>query len=59
MNFAKVMFYTICGSLLVLFYRDGHQVLMNWTFVIWIFAAAWDLAKTLTPYKKASSRWHD
>lgn len=59
MQFLKAAFYTTCGCLLVLFYREGHQVLMNWTLMVWLPFMAWDLVQTLTPYKKSVSRWHD
>lgn len=59
MSFLKASFYTLCGCLMVLFHREGHEVLMSWTFIVWIFPLAWDLAKAMTPYhstKKGTSR---
>lgn len=51
MGLLKGAFFTACGALLVLFYREGHPILMNWTFVIWTLTIAWEFAKALTPYE--------
>lgn len=51
MNLLKSIFYTTCGCLFVYFYREGMQVAMNWTFLIWLPVVAWELANWLTPFK--------
>lgn len=59
MNLLKSIFYTTCGCLFVYFYREGMQVAMNWTFLIWVPVMAWEFANWLTPYKdtkKGTSR---
>lgn len=51
MKFIKAMLYTVAGALMVLFYREGMDVAMNWVFVLWLPFAAHDLAMTITPYQ--------
>lgn len=54
MKLIKGAFYTVCGCLLTLFYREEMEVAMNWTFLIWLIVFAYDLSFTITPYKKAT-----
>lgn len=56
MNLLKSIFYTTCGCLFVYFYKEGMQVAMNWTFVIWVPVMAWDFANWLTPYQKTQKK---
>ncbi|MEY8441844.1 hypothetical protein AALA17_04190 [Lactobacillaceae bacterium 24-114] len=51
MKFLKTLFYAAAGALMVLFYREGMEVAMNWVFVIWLPFAAHALAMTITPYQ--------
>lgn len=57
MKFIKALFYTGIGSLMTIFYREGMEVAMSWTFMIWLPFIAHDLAETITPYptKKSDS----
>lgn len=62
MNLLKSIFQFTCGCLLVYFYREGMHIAMNWVFLIWVPAIAWDFAMWATPYqrnKKSASRRHD
>jgi hypothetical protein len=56
MKFVKALFYTAVGSLMTIFYREGMEVAMSWTFMIWLPFIAHDLAEAITPYstKKAT-----
>lgn len=56
MQFLKGIFYVSCGCLMTIFYREGMEVAMSWTFMIWLPFIAHDLAETITPYptKKAT-----
>ncbi|MCZ3746530.1 hypothetical protein L2520_03715 [Limosilactobacillus vaginalis] len=54
MKLLKGAFYTTCGCLMTLFYREGMEVAMNWTFIIWLVVFAYGLSYTITPYKKAT-----
>lgn len=56
MRFLKGIFYVGCGCLMTIFYREGMEVAMSWTFMIWLPFIAHDLAETITPYptKKAT-----
>lgn len=59
MGLIKALFYTACGSLLVLFWREGQQTLMTLTAIAWLPALAWDLALALTPYQKNARHGND
>lgn len=56
MQFIKGLFYAGCGCLMTIFYREGMEVAMSWTFMIWLPFLAHDLAEAITPYptKKAT-----
>ena len=56
MQFLKGLFYAGCGCLMTIFYREGMEVAMSRTFMIWLPFIAHDLAETITPYptKKAT-----
>lgn len=56
MKFIKALFYTGIGSLMTIFCREGMEVAMSWTFMIWLPFIAHDLAEAITPYptKKAT-----
>ena len=41
MKLLKGAFYTTCGCLMTLFYREGMEVAMNWTFIIWLVAVSY------------------
>lgn len=56
MDFLKGIFYLACGCLMAIFYYEGHPILMNWMFVVWLPFLAWDLAKAITPYQKAQKK---
>ena len=49
MQFLKGIFYVGCGCLMTIFYREGMEVAMSWTFMIWLPFIAHDLAETITP----------
>lgn len=51
MNLLRDMFHLTAGVLLTIFYREGMQVAMNWTFVIWTIVAAYDLTMWLSDGK--------
>ncbi len=50
MQFIKGLFYAGCGCLMTIFYREGMEIAMSWTFVIWLPFIAHDLAEAITPY---------
>lgn len=50
MKFVKALFYTAVGSLMTVFYREGMEVAMSWTFMIWLPFIAHDLAEAITPF---------
>lgn len=56
MQFIKGLFYAGCGCLMTIFYREGMEIAMSWTFMIWLPFIAHDLAEAITPYqiKKAT-----
>lgn len=56
MKFIKALFYTGIGSLMTIFYREGMEVAMSWTFMIWLPFIAHDFAEAITPFptKKAT-----
>lgn len=56
MDLVKMAFYTACGCLMAICYYTGHQILLNWIFIIWLPFATWDLVKTITPYQKAQKK---
>lgn len=49
MQFIKGLFYAGCGCLMTIFYREGMEVAMSWTFMIWLPFIAHDLAEAITP----------
>lgn len=57
MKFVKALFYTAVGSLMTIFYREGMEVAMSWTFMLWLPFIAHDLAEAITPHptKKSDS----
>ena len=55
MKFVKALFYTAVGSLMTIFYREGMEVAMSWTFMIWLPFIAHDLAEAITPYPTKKS----
>lgn len=49
MQFIKGIFYVACGCLMTIFYREGMEIAMSWTFMIWLPFIAHDLAEAITP----------
>jgi len=40
---------------MTIFYREGMEVAMSWTFMIWLPFIAHDLAEAITPYPTKKS----
>ena len=49
MQFIKGIFYVACGCLMTIFYREGMEIAMSWTFMIWLPFIAHDLTEAITP----------
>lgn len=56
MDFLKGIFYLVCGCLMTICYYEGHQILLNWIFIIWLPFMAWDLVKAITPYQDVQKK---
>lgn len=53
MKFLKMVLYTGAGALGTWAHLNGHDVLMNIVFVVWLPFAAADLAHVLSPWDES------